>query len=313
MNGNTPTHCRLLFPLMPMFAVLAMNFVDVRSPAKGAALGSVTQQTSAAQSSQSLAPCCQKIPTRFGVLPKYQVKFATVSRGAADYDAGSQMVSVNCSFEDQCPEFPVVGMCDRGLIARLQTDSGSLVEGGTGFGIINPNVRDFKSAPFTLLAKVPISAKALRMVNGSVTVLRARGSAAVVWSAPFGAAIGSVRKAAGFEFTLTKCDIANDLITGEWSFKIPSEAANPASPWSARQLKGAMYCADKTAIVSESGKEKPTLIRRVFRVGKKSPVSLELSFYSEVKLENLPFELSGITLDGRPTAKLEVSGNDQNF
>lgn len=318
MNGTAPTYYRLLFPLTPMFAVLAVNFVSVRSPDKRTAAESVDAtppKTMAAQSLQPLAPCCQKIPSRsaFAALPKYQVKFAAVSRGKSDYDAGSQMISVHCSFEDRCPEFPVVGISDMGLVARLQTDSGMLVEGGTGFCIINPAIRDFKSAPFTLLAKVPISAKSLRMVNGSVTVLRARDRAALVWREPFSAAIGTARKAGGFEFTLSKYEIVNGVATAEWTFKTPPESENQTGIWATRQLMGAMYCADKTVLNSESGKEKPTLIRRVFRVNKKAPMSLELSFYSVVKMENLPFELSGITLDGRPTAILQTSGEDQNF
>ena len=47
-----------------------------------------------------------------------------------------------CTFDDLSENQSVIGMCEMGLITRLQTDSGMVFEGGSGFGVISPNIHN---------------------------------------------------------------------------------------------------------------------------------------------------------------------------
>jgi hypothetical protein len=79
-----------------------------------------------------------------------------------------------------------------------------------------------------------------------------------------------------------------------------------------RQLKASLTCADKTVLNPETGKENPATIRRVFRLNRKFPTALELSFISDLKLENLPFSVTGIMLDNESAKKAEKN-RGENF
>lgn len=314
MNGTIPADFRMLFPLAPVFAVMALSLVDIPVPAQSAARDCAEDAT---KSSCAVGgSCCDKMPTRRSAIaqsrPKFQVKFANLGRGGVDYDAGHQMVVLHCTFEDLCPEQPVVGISEMGQIAHLQTDTGTLVEGGSGLGVISPAIHEFKNAPFMLHAAIPLAAKSLNTLHGAVTVLRACERASVAWREPFAAQIGKVRKANDFEFTLTKCGIANDYLVAEWNCKIPNELVGEGNAWNDRQLRVALLCADKSTLEAESSTQTPTTVRRIYKLNKKFPVLLDLSFVSVLKKENLHFDLPPIMLDGSKAQKPQIT-NAQDF
>ncbi len=314
MNGKIPSQLRLLFPLTPVFAVFAMSVFSVPQAAKNSPRESAKTANSRTPllSSGPVEPCCQKI-VRAEAPPKYDVKFISASRGAVDYDAGNALVAITCAFTDGSTDKPVVAMSDVGLVQRLQTDAGTLFESGSGSSLINPAIREFKNAQFTLQAKVPLAAKSVRVLSGEVTVLRTSERAAMVWNEPLAKAIGSVRKESGFEFTLTKCAAADGVVTAEWTYKIPIETENEKQMWELRNLKAALTCADNTAIDAAKVKETPGVIHRTFKLSKKVPASLELSFVSEMKLENLPFELNSIVLEATDPKKKVETAAGENF
>ncbi|HLX62029.1 MAG TPA: hypothetical protein VKX17_12175 [Planctomycetota bacterium] len=309
MPGKYPALYRMLFPLAPVMAVIALTLIDVGGPVSGA-----PDEKSASRhcAMPPLAPCCQAvIPSRQAYAPKYSVKFINVGSGGVDYDAGGMIVVVYCSFADQCAEQPIVGMAELGLVTRLQTDA-EVIEGAPGFGVIS-DIHEFKDARFSVQARVPLETKAVNMLNGAVTVLRARERSTLAWREPFSAQIGSKRSVNGFDLTLTKCEIANDTLLAEWNCKAPVDAAGDEKLWQTRQLKATLVCSDKSVLNPEVGKESPAAIRRVFHLSHKFPTTLELNFISDLKMENLPFTLTGISIDGSAPKKRAEGVLGENF
>ncbi|MEI6231818.1 MAG: hypothetical protein WCT04_02110 [Planctomycetota bacterium] len=304
MSGQTPVEFRMLFPLAPVFAIMAISLIDIPQLASGAGREPASK-AACCTSMPSGAACCQKLPSRLLALPKYSVKFAGISRGAVDYDAGHFIVVMRCTFDDLSPEQSVVGMSEMGQIEHAQTDVGTVVEGGSGFGALSRDVQDFKKASFQLHASVPIATKSFSTVKGAITVLRASDRGALVWREPFGSEVGLTKRMGEFEITLSKCEIVNDLLTAEWACKMPLDSAGKPGNWAQRQLKIGLMAADQTEIVAESSKQTATAIRRVFMLNKKFPKALEMSFATVLKLENLHFELPGMMLDGSPLKKME--------
>ncbi len=314
MRGKVPADYRWLFPLAPVFAVGVSALFAGHARVNSAPNEPVhmAQKIQSAQALASVPLCCQTIPSRFSAPPKSEIKFVRVDRGGVDYDAGNALVSVVCSFTDLCPEKPVVGMCDMGFMTRLQTDAGTVAEGRTGIGVINPAIHQFKNAQFVLEAKVPLAAKSVNILRGALTVQRARERVAMLWREPFGAELGSMRKAGGFEMTLTKCAIANDVLSAEWNCKPPVEVAQDAKWWETRGLTVSLTAADKAVFAPEKSKNFAMTIQRTFRLNKKFPATLELSIISDLRTENVPFELTRIILEGGGAKKSEpVAG--ENF
>ncbi len=318
MNGNVPGEYRMLFPLAPVFAVMALSLVDIPVCVQGMGRdGCECPSNRLTPTCSSKGLCCETMPTRSFLMtknrPKFSVKYVNVGRGAVDYDAGHQMVVLNCTFNDQCAEYPVVGISQIGQIVQLQTDAGTVVEGGSGFGVISPTIRKFTDVPFVLHASIPLATKSLTAVKGAITVLRATERAELSWREPFASHIGNVRSAGDFELRLSKCTINNDLLVVEWACKMPVERAAGATPWLSRLLKVTLVCADKTVVESEVSSQSATMIQRTFRLNKKFPVSLEMSFASVLKMENLHFDLAAIVLDGSSKKRVEVPSLGQDF
>src|SRR4051812_28920051 len=104
MDGALPAEYRLFFPLVPVLVVFAISLVDVGTPdSMGGRAGDSGASTASTPAPAALPPCCQKMPSRFSALPKYEIKFVGLNRGGVDYDAGNAIVGIVCSFSDQCP------------------------------------------------------------------------------------------------------------------------------------------------------------------------------------------------------------------
>lgn len=311
-----PAHSRMFFPLVPIAAVLALPLFDVLGLAHGSNSGESSAVPLAAaptlMCAHPLNVCSQKLPPRGTNSPKFSVKYAGHNFNGVDYDAGNAMVEINCIFDDLDAEHPIVAMSSLGLLRRMQTDSGSVVEGTDGFGIVNPAIRTFKNVQFQLRAKVPLHTRAVIMLNGALTVLRARERAACAWREPFGAQIGVAKNSCRFEVVLSKAELGAELLTAEWTCRPDPQIPINADFWARRQLKTALVYSDKSTAAAESGTESPYLIRRVFRHNKKLPVALELTFVSDLRTENLPFTLTNLQLEGVPGQKAQA-GSGQDF
>jgi hypothetical protein len=261
------------------------------------------------------APATEAVSERKAVERRptpYAVKFQNVGTGGADYDGGNMLVEIVCRFEDQCPEQPVVGMSELGAVTRLQTDGGALFENSSGFGAIQPTIKDFKNASFLLRSKVPLRTRSLTMVNGALTVLRACDRTTLTWREPFGAAVGTTRKTHGFEFTLARFEVGNDTATVEWSCRVPPDVAAGEDPWTRRELKTMLFAADKTPLNPEAAAGSLTKLHRTFRLNHKFATTLELELISDLRRENLPFVLTAIPINGGKAEKFDgVVG--QNF
>src|SRR5262249_21303566 len=124
---------------------------------------------------RSLKTCCETMPSRGAALrqPLFNIKFSGHNIAGVDYDAGGELLDVTCTFEDLDNERPVVGMSSFGILRRIQTDSGSVMEGSESFGVITPGIQSFKDAQFQVRAKVPLTTRTVIMLNGALTVLRA--------------------------------------------------------------------------------------------------------------------------------------------
>ena len=306
---------RMFFPLAPIAAVLALSMIDVLGLAHGSNSDARIAPLAAAPTSMTAHPlnaCCLKLPSRGASSPKFSVKYSGHNFNGVDYDAGNALIDINCTFDDLDAEHPVVGMSSLGLLRRMQTDTGSVVEGTDGFGIVNPAIQSFKNSPFQVRAKVPLHTHVVIMLNGALTVLRARERADMSWREPFSTQFGVAKKSSGFEVSLSKADMGADSLTAEWTCRPDPESAIDAGFWTRRQLKTSLIFADKSVAAAESGTETPYLIRRVFRHNKKFPVSIELNFVSDLRTENLPFTLTNLQLDGAPGQKA-ASGKGQDF
>lgn len=315
MDGKIPAELRLLFPLAPAMAVCAIALVVMRAPASGApsetAMPSAIK-TQLVMAAPAVPPCCQPMPSRFANAPKSEVKVLRVSRDGVDYDAGNLLISISCSFTDLSPEKPVVAMSDLGFVTRLQTDAGSVSDSRSGVGIINPAIQQFKNAEFVLQAKVPLVAKTVNILHGALTVQRARAQETLSWREPFAAEIGKVRKAGGFEITLTKFVVANDVAVAEWSCEIPPNAAERTGWNDGRGLIATIGTADKSVIASDKPLASGQKITRTFRMKKRVPATLDLSLITDLRTENALFELTNIVLDGSaPRKSAPVAG--ENF
>jgi hypothetical protein len=189
--------------------------------------------------------------------------------------------------------------------ARLQTDDSALVEGSRGFGVIKFGCARVQRRALPS-SQVPLNTKMVSMLNGALTVLRARERSTLTWREPFSSEIGSARKVNGFEITLTKCEIAGDTLVAEWNCKAPVDAAGDAKLWQARQLKAALTCADKT--------RGPELERKTPRrfggcSSKKEFRRRWAAFISDLKMENLPFTVTGYVGGQRERARTGIKEN----
>ena len=146
-----------------------------------------------------------------------------------------------------------------------------------------------------------------------MTVLRANERAAFSWREPFSGQIGASKKSGDFELTLAKAELLPDTLQVEWTCHMPAAAAVEDDLWKKRQLKSTLIYSDKTTQESEVGADTPSLVRRLFKLNKKFPVALEVTFISDLKCENVLFTLSNITLEGPAQKKPDEHGKGQTF
>src|SRR5438128_1299019 len=123
MNGTSALG-RLAFPLAAVLGAASLFFVTARVPASNPfSVQTKESARPAALKAPVMSACCQRIPTRVAAPPKYSVTFHRVDAGGVDYDAGGMLVEVVCHLTDLCAEQPVVGMSDKGIVLRMQTDT----------------------------------------------------------------------------------------------------------------------------------------------------------------------------------------------
>ncbi len=293
---------RMMFPLTAIGAVLLVSAGGMRNEAGGTSAPRRVEPAAAPvlMVARSLKTCCETMPSRGSALskPLYNIKFSGHNVAGVDYDAGGQLIDVTCTFEDLDNERPVVGMSTFGILRRIQTDSGSVMDGSDNFGVISPGIQSFKDAQFQVRAKIPLQTNTVIMLNGALTVMRACERATLTWREPFDTQLNVLKKSCRFEIALTKAERNGDTFVVEWSVKPDPQANIDEELWQRRQLKSSLTFSDKSSAVAEAGTETPYVIRRVFRHNKKFATSVDLSFISDLQLQNLPFTLTNIVLDG---------------
>ena len=129
-----------ILALLGLISVFAFN-ADGGAHA-GSELAHVPLSATAPMMAHSDRKIVEHKPTPFAV----KLRFDRAQPRSVDYDAGNMMLELNCVFEDQCAEQPVVGMSELGQTTRLQTDGGALYENSGGFCVIQPNIKEFKRA-----------------------------------------------------------------------------------------------------------------------------------------------------------------------
>lgn len=293
---------RMLFPLFAIFAVLIVSGGGSQGEAQSSCAPKRAGPTPqpAQMVARSLKTCCETLPSRGSALgqTKYNIKFSGHNIAGVDYDAGGQLLDVTCTFEDLDNERPVVAMSSYGLLRRIQTDAGSVAEGSDGFGVITPGIQSFKDAQFQVRAKIPLQTRTVIMLNGALTVVRACDRAALTWREPFDTQLNVMKKSGQFEVALSKIEKTNDTFVVEFTVRPDPQATIDDEFWQRRQLKSAVIFSDKSSAVAEAGTETPYVIRRTFRHSNKFATTVELSFISDLRTENLPFTLTSIVLDG---------------